>query len=61
MDQSISMLYSHWCFESHIACFNVYVSAGAIAVCREYKVHNADIHMKEDCDVDDLVRVPLQA
>ncbi|KAK9817662.1 hypothetical protein WJX72_000315 [[Myrmecia] bisecta] len=27
------------------------------AVCSEYKVHNADIHLKEDCDVDDLVDV----
>lgn len=25
------------------------------AVCSEYKIHNADIHLKEDCDVDDLV------
>lgn len=27
------------------------------AVCSEYKCHNADIHMKEDCDIDDLVDV----
>lgn len=27
------------------------------AVCSEYKIHNADVHLKEDCDVDDLVDV----
>lgn len=27
------------------------------AVCSEYKCHNADIHMKEDCEIDDLVDV----
>lgn len=27
------------------------------AVCSEYRIHNADIHLKEDCDVDDLVDV----
>ena len=31
-------------------------SAAVQAVCREYKIHNADINMKEDCDVDELVR-----
>ena len=25
------------------------------AVCSEYRIHNADVHLKEDCDVDDLV------
>lgn len=28
-----------------------------VAVCREYKIHNADINCKEDCDVDELVDV----
>lgn len=27
------------------------------AVCGEYRAHNADIHMREDCDIDDLVDV----
>mmetsp|Transcript_31761 Transcript_31761/g.90206 ORF Transcript_31761/g.90206 Transcript_31761/m.90206 type:complete len:371 (+) Transcript_31761:42-1154(+) len=27
------------------------------AVCSEYRVHNADVHLKEDCTVDDLVDV----
>ena len=26
-------------------------------MCKEYKIHNADIIIKEDCDVDDLVRM----
>lgn len=26
-------------------------------MCSEYRIHNADIHLKEDCDVDDLVDV----
>ena len=30
-------------------------AAAVKAVCSEYKIHNADIHLKEDCDVDDLV------
>ena len=25
------------------------------SVCSEYRIHNADIYMREDCDVDDLV------
>jgi C-terminal region of MMR_HSR1 domain len=31
--------------------------AGVKAVCNEYKIHNADITMREDCDIDDLVDV----
>lgn len=31
--------------------------AGVKAVCGEYKIHNADITMREDCDIDDLVDV----
>lgn len=27
------------------------------SVCSEYRIHNADVYMKEDCDVDDLVDV----
>ena len=27
------------------------------AVCAEYKVHNADIHFKEDCVVEDLIDI----
>ena len=27
------------------------------SVCSEYKIHNADVHMRDDCDVDDLVDV----
>ena len=26
-------------------------------MCSEYRIHNADVYMKEDCDVDDLVDV----
>ena len=33
----------------------VWAAAAVQAVCKEYKVHNADIFMKEDCDIDDLV------
>ena len=29
--------------------------AAVKAVCSEYRIHNADVHLKEDCDVDDLV------
>lgn len=32
-------------------------AAAVKAVCSEYRIHNADIHLKEDCDVDDLVDV----
>jgi len=28
-----------------------------VAVCAEYKIHNADVEMRGDCDVDDLVDV----
>ena len=38
---------------AHMKCF--LVAAAVKAVCSEYKIHNADIHLKEDCDVDDLV------
>ena len=31
--------------------------AAVKAVCSEYRIHNADVHLKEDCDVDDLVDV----
>jgi C-terminal region of MMR_HSR1 domain len=31
--------------------------AAVKAVCSEYRVHNADIHMRDDCDIDDLVDV----
>ncbi len=27
------------------------------SVCSEYRIHNADVYMKEDCNVDDLVDV----
>ena len=27
------------------------------AVCSEYRIHNADVHVRDDCDVDDLVDV----
>lgn len=27
------------------------------AVCSEYRIHNADVHMREDCDIDELVDV----
>lgn len=27
------------------------------AICSEYRIHNADIHVRGDCDVDDLVDV----
>lgn len=26
-------------------------------MCNEYKIHNADITMRDDCDIDDLVDV----
>ena len=35
---------------SHASC-----AAAVKAVCSEYRIHNADVHLKEDCDVDDLV------
>ncbi|KAK9808427.1 hypothetical protein WJX73_003614 [Symbiochloris irregularis] len=25
------------------------------SVCSEYRIHNADVHMREDCDIDELV------
>ncbi len=31
--------------------------AAVKAVCHEYRCHNADIQMREDCDIDDLVDV----
>ena len=31
--------------------------AAVKAVCSEYRIHNADIHMREDCDIDELVDV----
>ena len=31
--------------------------AACRAVCAEYKVHNADIHFKEDCVVEDLIDI----
>lgn len=27
------------------------------SVCSEYRIHNADVTMREDCDLDDLVDV----
>ena len=27
------------------------------AVCSEYRIHNADVYMRDDCDVDELVDV----
>jgi ribosome-interacting GTPase 1 len=27
------------------------------SVCSEYRIHNADVYMREDCDIDDLVDV----
>ena len=27
------------------------------SVCSEYKIHNADVHMRDDCDIDDLVDI----
>ena len=41
-----------FCFDMN-ACF----AAAVKAVCSEYRIHNADVHLKEDCDVDDLVDV----
>ena len=37
------------------ACFHA--PAAIKAVCAEYRCHNADINMREDCDLDDLVDV----
>lgn len=31
--------------------------AAVKAVCSEYRIHNADVHLRDDCDVDDLVDV----
>ena len=31
--------------------------AAVKSVCSEYKIHNADVHMRDDCDIDDLVDV----
>ena len=31
--------------------------AAVKAVCGEYRIHNADVHLRDDCDVDDLVDV----
>lgn len=31
------------------------ICAAIKSVCSEYRIHNADVYMKEDCDVDDLV------
>ena len=33
------------------------ICAAIKSVCSEYRIHNADVYMKEDCDVDDLVDV----
>lgn len=27
------------------------------AVCSEYRIHNADVHCKDDCDIDDVVDI----
>lgn len=35
----------------------VALSAAVKAVCGEYRAHNADVYMREDCDIDDLVDV----
>lgn len=45
--------YYHHYFVVVIECFCV--GAAVKAVCSEYRIHNADVHLKEDCDVDDLV------
>ena len=36
-----------------------HVCAGAAvkSVCSEYRIHNADVTMRDDCDIDDLVDV----
>ena len=26
-------------------------------MCSEYRIHNADVHMRDDCDIDELVDV----
>ena len=31
--------------------------AAVKAVCSEYRIHNADVHMRDDCDIDELVDV----
>lgn len=31
--------------------------AAVKAICSEYRIHNADINVRGDCDVDDLVDV----
>ncbi len=35
----------------------MHAPAAIKAVCAEYRCHNADINMREDCDLDDLVDV----
>ena len=32
-------------------------AAAVKSVCSEYRIHNADVHMRDDCDIDDLVDV----
>ena len=32
-------------------------AAAVKAVCGEYRIHNADVHMRDDCDIDELVDV----
>ena len=32
-------------------------AAAVKAVCSEYRIHNADVHMRDDCDIDELVDV----
>lgn len=56
---------AHLCISlyEYIAChYDSYSLLGVLraavkAVCAEYRCHNADVHMREDCDVDDLVDV----
>ncbi len=33
------------------------VGAAVKSVCSEYRIHNADVTMRDDCDIDDLVDV----
>lgn len=35
----------------------VWMAAVIKSVCSEYRIHNADVYMREDCDLDDLVDV----
>ena len=38
-------------------CVCACVGPAVKSVCSEYRIHNADVTMRDDCDIDDLVDV----